>query len=36
VLKIKWGLGGPDWVEPLVLRQREHLFGVISGAMDRV
>ncbi len=34
VLKIKWGLGGPDWVEPLVLRQREHLFQVISRAMD--
>ena len=36
VLKIKWGLGGPDWVEPLVLRQREHLFKVISQAMDRL
>jgi len=36
VLKITWGLGGPDWVEPLVLRQREHLFRVISAAMDRV
>lgn len=34
VLKITWGLGGPDWVEPLVLRQREHLFKVISSAMD--
>lgn len=36
VLKITWGLGGPDWVEPLVLRQREHLFQLISGAMDRL
>lgn len=36
VLKIKWGLGGPDWVEPLVLRQREHLFKVISAAMDSI
>jgi len=34
VLKIKWGLGGPDWVEPLVLRQRQHLFEVIGKAMD--
>jgi hypothetical protein len=36
VLKIEWGLGGPDWVEPLVLRQREHLFRVIGSAMDMV
>jgi hypothetical protein len=36
VLKIVWGLGGPDWVEPLVMSQREHLFKVISEAMDRV
>lgn len=36
VLKIKWGLGGPDWVEPLVLRQREHLFKVIGAAMDLI
>jgi hypothetical protein len=34
VLRITWGLGGPDWVEPLVLRQRAHLFQVISKAMD--
>lgn len=34
VLRIAWGLGGPDWVEPLVLRQRAHLFQVISRAMD--
>lgn len=34
VFKIVWGLGGPDWVEPLVMRQREHLFKVISEAMD--
>jgi hypothetical protein len=34
VLRIAWGLGGPDWVEPLVLRQRNHLFQVISRAMD--
>lgn len=34
VLRITWGLGGPDWVEPLVLRQRQHLFQVISKAMD--
>jgi hypothetical protein len=34
VFKIAWGLGGPDWVEPLVMRQREHLFKVISEAMD--
>lgn len=32
--KIIWGLGGPDWVEPLILRQRQHLFEVISKAMD--
>jgi hypothetical protein len=35
VLKIIWGLGGPDWVEPLVQRQRENLLEVISAAMDR-
>jgi hypothetical protein len=35
VLKIVWGLGGPDWVEPLLLKQREHLFKVISEAMDK-
>jgi len=34
VLRITWGLGGPDWVEPLVLRQRQNLFQVISKAMD--
>jgi hypothetical protein len=34
VLRITWGLGGPDWVEPLVLRQRQNLFQVISRAMD--
>ncbi len=34
--KIMWSLSGPDWVEPLVLRQREHLFRVISAAMDRL
>lgn len=34
VLKILWGLGGPDWVEPLVLSQRERLFNLISQAMD--
>jgi hypothetical protein len=34
VLKIVWGLGGPDWVEPLVLRQRRNLFEVIGKAMD--
>jgi hypothetical protein len=34
VLRITWGLGGPDWVEPLVLRQRQHLFQVISKTMD--
>ena len=34
--KIVWGLSGPDWVEPLVLRQREQLFKVISEAMDRI
>lgn len=36
VLRIVWGLGGPDWVEPLIRRQRENLFEVISAAMDRV
>jgi hypothetical protein len=36
VAKIVWSLAGPDWVEPLVLRQREHLFKVISQAMDRL
>ncbi len=35
IFKIVWGLGGPDWVEPLVMSQREHLFNVISAAMDR-
>ncbi len=34
--KIVWGLGGPDWVEPLIMRQRDHLFKVISEAMDKV
>lgn len=34
VLRVTWGLGGPDWVEPLVLRQRQHLFQVIGNAMD--
>jgi hypothetical protein len=34
VLRITWGLGGPDWVEPLVLRQRQNLFQVIGRAMD--
>lgn len=34
ILRITWGLGGPDWVEPLVLRQRQHLFQVIGKAMD--
>lgn len=36
VFKIMWGLGGPDWVEPLIMRQREQLFGVISEAMDQM
>jgi hypothetical protein len=36
VAKIAWGLSGPDWVEPLVTRQREHLFAVISAAMDKL
>lgn len=36
VLRIVWGLGGPDWVEPLILRQRQHLFEVISRAMDEL
>jgi hypothetical protein len=35
VARIVWGLSGPEWVEPLVLRQREHLFAVISEAMDK-
>ena len=34
VLKIVWGLGGPDWVEPLIMRQRQHMFEVIGEAMD--
>ncbi len=34
VLRIAWGLGGPDWVEPLVLRQRRYLFQAIAKAMD--
>jgi hypothetical protein len=33
--KINWGLGGPDWVVPMVERQSEHLFKVISNAMDK-
>lgn len=36
LFKIVWGLGGPDWVEPLIMRQRERLFKVISEAMDRL
>ena len=36
LFKIVWGLGGPDWVEPLVQRQRERLFQVISEAMDEI
>jgi phosphoribosylcarboxyaminoimidazole (NCAIR) mutase len=36
VFKIVWGLGGPDWVGPLVERQRQHLFDVISKAMDQL
>lgn len=35
LFKLVWGLGGPDWVEPLVERQRENLFKVISKAMDQ-
>jgi len=34
--KVNWGLGGPDWVVPMVERQSEHLFKVISEAMDTV
>jgi len=34
ILKIRWGLGGPDWVKPLVLRQREHLFSLIGRAVN--
>jgi hypothetical protein len=34
VLRISWGLGGPDWVEPLVLGQRQQLFDLIGRAMD--
>jgi hypothetical protein len=34
ILKIAWGLGGPDWVEPLLLRQRENLLSALSRAMD--
>jgi hypothetical protein len=34
--KINWGLGGPDWVLPMVERQSGHLFKVISEAMDKV
>jgi hypothetical protein len=36
IAKIVWGLGGPDWVEPMIQRQREHLFAVISAAMDQL
>jgi hypothetical protein len=36
IFKIVWGLGGPDWVEPLIERQRAHLFKVISEAMDKI
>jgi hypothetical protein len=35
LFKIVWQLGGPDWVETLMRRQRQHLFEVISVAMDR-
>jgi hypothetical protein len=34
LFKIVWGLGGPDWVEPLIIRQRQHLFQLIGKAMD--
>jgi hypothetical protein len=34
LFKIVWGLGGPDWVGPLVERQRQNLFSVISKVMD--
>ena len=33
--KLNWGLGGPDWVVPMAERQSEHLFNVISSAMDQ-
>jgi hypothetical protein len=36
LFRILWGLGGPDWVEPMIMRQREHLFGVLSDAMDKL
>lgn len=36
LFKIAWGLGGPDWVGPLVDRQRQHLLNVINRAMVRV
>jgi hypothetical protein len=36
LFRIVWGLSGPEWVEPLVVGQREHLFAVISEAMDKL
>jgi hypothetical protein len=33
--KVNWGLGGPDWVLPMVERQSDHLFGVITDAMNK-
>jgi hypothetical protein len=36
VLRIGWGLGGPDWVERAVAQQRQHLFDVITTAMDQL
>ncbi len=33
--KITWGTSGPDWVEPLVAQQHQHLFSVIKNAMDQ-
>lgn len=36
VLSVTWGLSGPDWAQNVVLRQREHLFKLISAAMDQL
>jgi|ERR1019366_2751609 hypothetical protein len=36
IARIAWSISGPDWVQPLVTQQREHLFSVVSAAMDQL
>lgn len=33
-LRITWGGGGPDWVVPMIKRQREHLVETITEAVS--